>query len=71
MFLQMKACARTLACTEEQALAANYQPASGLGPHPKSDAEFSGGTCEDGLFIRSQHVEDFREPVETEAVVDR
>ena len=71
MFLQMKACARTLACTEEQALAANYQQASGLGPRPKSDAEFSGGSREDGLFIGSQHVEDFREPVEAEAVVDR
>jgi hypothetical protein len=67
----MKACARTLACTEEQALAAIYQPASGLGPHPKFGAELSGGTCEDGLFIGSQRVEDFREPVEAEAVVDR
>ncbi|WP_405987878.1 hypothetical protein [Streptomyces sp. NBC_00986] len=71
MFLQMKACARTLACTEEQALAAISQPSSGLGPLPKPDAEFSGGTCEDGPFIGSQRVEDFREPVEAEAVVDR
>jgi hypothetical protein len=61
MSLRMKACARTLACVEEQALAAIYQPASGLGPQPKSDAEFSGGTCEDGLFIGSHRVEDFRE----------
>jgi hypothetical protein len=71
MSLQMKACARTLTSTEEHAVAAIFQPASGLGPQPTSDAVFSGGTCEDGLFTGFQRVEDFRERVEAEAAVDR
>lgn len=42
MTLQMKLSAITLDCTDPLALAAFYQQATGLEPHPKSDAEFAG-----------------------------
>ncbi|WP_159402149.1 VOC family protein [Streptomyces sp. Ag109_G2-6] len=46
----MKLCAITLDCSDPRALAAFYQQATGLEPHPKSDVSFAGLNCEDGLF---------------------
>lgn len=62
MSLQMKLSAITLDCPDPLALAAFYQKATGLEPHPKSDAEFAGLTREDGLFIGFQRVDDYRAP---------
>ena len=62
MPLQMKLTAITLDCPDPPALAAFYQQATGLEPHPKSDPEFAGLTCEDGLFIGFQRVADYRAP---------
>ncbi|WP_208760974.1 VOC family protein [Micromonospora orduensis] len=56
----MKLNAITLDCPDPLALAAFYQQATGLRPHPKSDAEFAGLTCEDGMFIGFQRVDDCR-----------
>jgi len=57
-----KLTAITLDCADPLALAAFYQQATGLAPHPKSDAEFAGVTCEDGLFLGFQRVEGYRPP---------
>ncbi|MEU2836988.1 VOC family protein [Streptomyces sp. NPDC007076] len=62
MPLQMELVAITLDCPDPPALAAFYQQATGFEPHPKSDAEFAGLNCEDGLFIGFQRVEDYRAP---------
>ncbi|WP_327580056.1 MULTISPECIES: VOC family protein [unclassified Streptomyces] len=62
MPLQMKLCAITLDCSDPLALAAFYQQATGLEPHPKSDVNFAGLNCEDGLFIGFQRVDDYRAP---------
>jgi hypothetical protein len=62
MPLQMELVAITLDCPDPLALAAFYQQATGFAPHPKSDAEFAGLNCEDGLFIGFQRVEDYRAP---------
>lgn len=62
MPLQMKLSAITLDCPDPLALLAFYQQATGLEPHPKSDADFAGITREDGLFIGFQRVEDYRAP---------
>lgn len=62
MPLQMKLTAITLDCPDPLALAAFYQEATGLEPHPKSDAEFAGLTSADGLFIGFQRVDDYRAP---------
>jgi hypothetical protein len=62
MSLQMKLSAITLDCPDPLALAAFYQQATGLAPHPKSDADFAGLTREDGLFIGFQRVDDYRAP---------
>ncbi|MGW7424356.1 VOC family protein [Streptomyces sp. NPDC054813] len=62
MSLQMKLVAITLDCPDPPALAAFYQQASGLGPHPKSDADFAGLNGEHGLFIGFQRVDDYRAP---------
>ncbi|MFC9650551.1 MULTISPECIES: VOC family protein [unclassified Streptomyces] len=59
---QMKLRAITLDCSDPTALAAFYQRATGLGPHPASDADFAGLTCEDGLFIGFQRVDGYRAP---------
>lgn len=67
MSLQMKACARTLACTEEQPFTVMYRPTAGLGPQPKSEVTSSAGT-EGGLL--SGPVEEFRERVEAVAAAD-
>lgn len=57
-----KLTAITLDCADPLALAAFYQQATGLAPHPKSDAEFAGVTCEDGLFLGFQRVDGYRPP---------
>jgi predicted enzyme related to lactoylglutathione lyase len=62
MPLQTKLSAITLDCPDPLALAAFYQQATGLEPHPKSDANFAGLTREDGLFIGFQQVDDYRAP---------
>ncbi|MGR6969700.1 VOC family protein [Streptomyces cynarae] len=62
MSLQMKLVAITLDCPDPPALAAFYQQATGLEPHPKSDADFAGLNGEDGLFIGFQRVDDYRAP---------
>ncbi|GHK05471.1 VOC family protein [Streptomyces sp. NPDC003753] len=62
MPLQMKLVAITLDCPDPPALAAFYQQATGLEPHPKSDADFAGLNHEDGLFIGFQRVDDYRAP---------
>ncbi|WP_432590524.1 VOC family protein [Streptomyces sp. HD1123-B1] len=43
-------------------MAAFYQQATSLEPHPKSDADFAGLNCEDGRFIGFQRVDDYRAP---------
>ncbi|WP_329395690.1 VOC family protein [Streptomyces melanogenes] len=62
MPLKMKLTAITLDCADPLALAAFYQQAVGLEPHPKSDAEFAGLNSPDGLFIGFQRVDDYRAP---------
>ncbi|GGP46841.1 glyoxalase [Streptomyces melanogenes] len=52
----------TLDCSDPLALATFYQQATGLEPHPKSDAEFAGLNSPDGLFIGFQRVDDYRAP---------
>ncbi|SEM59685.1 VOC family protein [Streptacidiphilus jiangxiensis] len=60
--MRMKLCAITLDCADPLALAAFYQAATRLDPHPKSDADFAGLTTGDGLFIGFQRVADYRAP---------
>ena len=60
--MKMKLTAITLDCPDPQALAAFYQQATGLELHPKSDDDFAGLTCEDGLFIGFQRVDDYQAP---------
>ncbi|MFE9170638.1 VOC family protein [Streptomyces kebangsaanensis] len=62
MPLQMKLSAITLDCPDPPALAAFYQRATGLEPHPESNADFAGLTREDGLLLGFQRVEDHRAP---------
>ncbi|MEU9863676.1 VOC family protein [Streptomyces sp. NPDC047971] len=62
MSLQMKLSAITLDCPDPLALAAFYQEATGLEPHPKSDADFAGLCGEHGLLIGFQRVDDYRAP---------
>ncbi|GGW42887.1 MULTISPECIES: VOC family protein [Streptomyces] len=52
----------TLDCPDPLALAAFYEQATGLEPHPESDAEFAGLTDENGLFIGFQRVDDYQAP---------
>ncbi|MEU9078311.1 VOC family protein [Kitasatospora sp. NPDC004745] len=59
---QLKLAAITLDCADPVALAAFYRQATGFDPHPKSDAEFSGLTRGDGLFIGFQRVDGYRTP---------
>ncbi|MGI5347413.1 VOC family protein [Streptomyces sp. CA-250714] len=58
----MKLSAITLDCPDPLALAAFYQQATGLEPHPKSDAEFAGLNGEHGLSIGFQRVANYRPP---------
>ncbi|MEU9623617.1 MULTISPECIES: VOC family protein [unclassified Streptomyces] len=62
MPLQMKLSAITLDCPDPLALAAFYQQATGLEPHPRSDADFAGLNRGDGLFIGFQRVDGYRAP---------
>ncbi|MFD9035386.1 VOC family protein [Streptomyces sp. NPDC059567] len=62
MPLQMKLSAITLDCPDPLALAAFYQQATGLAPHPKSDADFAGLCGEGGLLIGFQRVDDYQAP---------
>ncbi|WUH89043.1 VOC family protein [Streptomyces sp. NBC_00433] len=62
MPVRMRLTAITLDCPDPPALAAFYQQATGLVPHPASDADFAGLTCEDGLFIGFQRVDGYRAP---------
>ncbi|MEI7029360.1 VOC family protein [Streptomyces pratensis] len=62
MPLQMKLAAITLDCPDPLALAAFYQQATGLEPHPKSDADFAGLNRGDGLFLGFQRVDEYRAP---------
>ncbi|WP_327071801.1 VOC family protein [Kitasatospora sp. NBC_01250] len=52
----------TLDCADPLALMAFYQQATGLEPHPKSDADFAGVNGEHGLFIGFQRIDDYRAP---------
>ncbi|GAA5211104.1 VOC family protein [Streptomyces thinghirensis] len=63
MPLRMKLAAITLDCPDPPALATFYQQATGLDPHPNSDADFAGLNREDGLFIGFQRVDDYRAPL--------
>ncbi|MGW2260028.1 VOC family protein [Streptomyces sp. NPDC004749] len=64
MPLQMKLNAVTLDCPDPQALAAFYQQATGLEPHPESNADFAGLSRENGLglFLGFQRVAGHRAP---------
>ncbi|QEU93475.1 VOC family protein [Streptomyces kanamyceticus] len=59
---QMKLAAITLDCPDPTALAAFYQQATGLEPHPASNTDFAGLSGEHGLFIGFQRVDDYRPP---------
>jgi catechol 2,3-dioxygenase-like lactoylglutathione lyase family enzyme len=60
--VRMKLTAITLDCPDPQALAAFYRQATGLAPHPESDADFAGLVGEGGLFIGFQRVDGYRAP---------
>ncbi|MGA5041349.1 VOC family protein [Streptomyces capoamus] len=60
MSLQMKLTAITLDCPDPEALAAFYQQATGLEPHPESNGDFAGLKGDDGLFIGFQRVDGYR-----------
>jgi len=61
--MQLKLSAITLDCPDPLALAAFYQQATGLGLHPKSNADFAGLDCEDEIFIGFQRVDGYRAPL--------
>jgi predicted enzyme related to lactoylglutathione lyase len=52
----------TLDCADPLALAAFYQQATGLEPHPKSNADFAALCAEGGLILGFQRVDDHRAP---------
>ncbi|MFF5719113.1 VOC family protein [Streptomyces buecherae] len=58
----MRLTAINLDCPDPLALAAFYQQATGLTPHPASNADFAGLTREDGFVIGFQRVADYRPP---------
>ncbi|GGX59120.1 VOC family protein [Streptomyces minutiscleroticus] len=62
MPLQMTLRAVTLDCPDPPALMTFYQQATGLEPHPESDAGFAALQYGDGLFIGFQRVDDYRAP---------
>ncbi|MER7695804.1 MULTISPECIES: VOC family protein [unclassified Streptomyces] len=62
MPLQIKLGAITLDCPEPLVLAEFYQQATGLEPHPKSNADFAGLIGEDQLLIGFQRVDGYRAP---------
>lgn len=62
MPLHMKLSAITLDCPDPLALAAFYQRATGLEPHPESNADFAALEGADGLTLGFQRVDDHRPP---------
>ncbi|MFF4147119.1 VOC family protein [Streptomyces sp. NPDC001698] len=62
MPLQMKLTAITLDCPTPEALVVFYRQATGLELHPKSNRDFAGLNCDDGLFIGFQRVDDYQAP---------
>ncbi|MDK1347520.1 VOC family protein [Streptomyces sp. 378] len=52
----------TLDCADPPALAAFYQQATGLEPHPKSNADFAALRSEGGLSLGFQRVDGYRAP---------
>ncbi|MDG9720261.1 VOC family protein [Streptomyces sp. DH24] len=58
----MKLTAITLDCADPEALAAFYQQATGLAPHPRSNGDFAGLMGEHGLLIGFQRVDGYRAP---------
>ncbi|GGS58617.1 VOC family protein [Streptomyces griseoviridis] len=62
MTLQLSLCAITLDCPDPSALAAFYRQATGLEPHPASNADFAGLKGEGGLLIGFQRVAHYRAP---------
>ncbi|MFF3515053.1 VOC family protein [Streptomyces sp. NPDC002573] len=59
---RMRLCTITLDCADPSALAAFYQQATGLEPHPKSGDDFAWLDRGDGFFIGFQRVDDYRAP---------
>jgi catechol 2,3-dioxygenase-like lactoylglutathione lyase family enzyme len=59
----MKLSAITLDCPDPLALAAFYQAATGLEPHPRSNAEFASLGGGDGFSLGFQRVDDYRAPI--------
>ncbi|MFF4502705.1 VOC family protein [Streptomyces sp. NPDC001401] len=62
MPLQMKLTAVTLDCPDPEALVAFYRQATGFELHPKSNGDFAGLNCDDGLFIGFQRVDGYQAP---------
>ncbi|WP_040710780.1 VOC family protein [Nocardiopsis potens] len=62
MAARMRLSAITLDCADPEALAEFYRRATGMEPHPRSNADFAGLVREDGLFIGFQRVEGYRAP---------
>jgi catechol 2,3-dioxygenase-like lactoylglutathione lyase family enzyme len=62
MSVQMKLSAITLDCPDPLALAAFYQAATGLEPHPRSNADFASLGGGDGLSLGFQRVDGYRAP---------
>ncbi|AQA09562.1 VOC family protein [Streptomyces malaysiensis] len=62
MHPHMKLTAITLDCPDPLVLAAFYQQATGLEPHPESDADFAGLIRDGGIAIGFQRVDDYRPP---------
>lgn len=60
--MRMQLVAITLDCPDPLALAAFYERATGLAPHPESNADFAGLNGEHGLLIGFQRVGDYRAP---------
>ncbi|PNG19369.1 VOC family protein [Streptomyces cahuitamycinicus] len=58
----MKSSAITLDCADPLALAEFYQRATGLEPHPKSDADFAALSSEGGVLLGFQRVDGHRAP---------
>jgi len=58
----MKLTAITLDCADPGALAAFYQGATGLEPHPASNRDFAALTRRGGLVIGFQRVDGYRAP---------
>ncbi len=62
MSLKMKLTAITLDCSDPKALVAFYQQATGLELYPGPNDDFAALTCEDGLYLVFQRVDDYQAP---------